>query len=217
MQRRDREWFFEVNADRDVNSGRVLAGFVATLADDLNVITAQRSELFADRLEVAGSVIEVLQRAWGEVVETVPDAWEEVGGLDEAVLTEAGLTGQQLRLKIAAWDESRQVLDRMFGSTESALEHVPEGANLFVGTDVPLFGAEGALAYADAYSPRLPILTGHPRRLWGRLLRRIWRTLGYADTILGSIPVVKGAVEPIKEYKEIVENLSADAGDIRTQ
>lgn len=210
MQRQEREWFFTGSAGGENVSAGVLAGFIATLADDLSVITAQSSALFVDRLEVASSVVDVLRSAWVEVLGTVPDAWRQVGLLDEDTLRGAGLTGQQLRLKIAAWDESRQVLDRMFGETESSLESLPEDID-------PFFGAEGPLALANAYSPRIPILTGHPRRLWGRLLRRIWRTLGYADVILGSIPVVKDAVEPIKEYKEIVENLSADAGDVRTR
>lgn len=209
MQRREREWFFSHNADGvSNNSAGVLAAFVLTLSDDLNTITAQASQLFDGRLEFATEVVESLPLAWGDVRrDAVFGAWEFLCNVDEVDLGPAGLTGPQLRLKVTAWDESRQALDRLFGETGSLRSSRSDGPDAL---------SEVHPRFREAYvlSPQLPLLSGRPRRRWGKLLRRIAVTLGYADTILGSIPIRNAAIERLKECKEIVEKFSGDAGDV---
>lgn len=211
MEPQERDWFFSMTDERpDHTSAEILAAFVLTLADDLNTVTAHAPDLLR-RLQFAEPFASAtLPAAWTEVRETVPGLIREIEALSEASLALRGLTGLQLRMKVTAWDESRRSLVEILGEQRAG------EMNVELRRDALLEGE--TLEGAPVFAPPLQVPVVPQSRPWPRrLLRRLAKTLDYADTILGSITPLVSLLEPLKEYKEIAEKVLGDAAEIQSQ
>lgn len=112
-------------------------------------------------------------------------------------LAQEGLSGAQLRLKIAVWRRARAAMIAEFNNsedTESRSDPLPKHAQLPISAEEP----------------------PHPRKLPRRVRRALKftaRMLSYANTILGSLAKLAGQFERFKEIKETVERLSDNMAD----
>jgi hypothetical protein len=186
---------------QEPQANQALATFVLTLYDDLDALVSLREVLFlspghTDRYSV--EVVRALGEAWTEVADDRVNHVTTVLGLSETNdLSPVGLSGAQLRLKIAVWRRARAARSTEFNDSEDA---EPRSSSL----------PDPTKPEARAEEPR------HPRKLPRRVrvaLKFVASMLSYADTILGSLAKLAGHSERLKEIKEIVERLSGDMAD----
>jgi hypothetical protein len=187
--------------DGQESANRDLAVFVLTVYDDLDAIVSLREVLFlppgrTDQYTV--DAVRALGEAWSEIVDDRDNHVTGILDLDETdVLAPAGLSGAQLRLKIAVWRRARAAMITEFGNSEDAKERSssrPEPTKFDARAEKP----------------------AHPRKLPRRVrvaLKLVASMLSYADTILGSLARLAGQHERLKEFKETVERLSGDMAD----
>src|SRR5215469_13693527 len=105
-------------------ANQTLATFVLTVYDDLDALVSLREVLFlppgrTDRYTV--EAVRELGDAWNEVVGDRENHVTTILGLSVANgLTQDGLSGAQLRLKIAVWRRARAAMITEFNNSEDA-------------------------------------------------------------------------------------------------
>lgn len=185
---------------QETPANQTLATFVLTVYDDIDALVSLREVLFlppghTDRYTV--DAVRALGEAWTEVVTDRDGHVTAIFNLNVNGLTQEGLSGAQLRLKIAVWRRARAAMIAEFNNsedTESRSDALPKHAQLPISAEQPV----------------------HPRKLPRRVrraLKFIASMLGYANTILGSLAKLAGQYERFKEIKETVERLSDNMAD----
>jgi hypothetical protein len=197
---------FELNAYSDYPEV-ILASFVWTVYEDLDVFVSQRAPLFsptrgdADERAQMLELLNLLGTAWPEVMAQRPLTARAILNLNGDALAPPGLVGNQLRLKILAWERARNRFESVLIGRYDDDQLQTE--NRFAGftTIRP--------------APRLNFQQRIARRLSARArtrLRRLNSLLAYADIPLGSLLALVPLVDPLVEVKQLVEQISGDLG-----
>jgi hypothetical protein len=175
-----------------------LAGFVWTLYDDVDTLVVLRGDLFASTPPAVQELVDFLSNlgdAWPGVAATRDAVIDAVLSLSLIQLTDAGLAGVELTAKLDLWRAARaQLLDTLEDGE-------PVGDAV-----VPQSPPTGVLPERRSLPRRRP-------RLVKRTCRFISRTLGHADTILGSLSKLVNQSERLKEIKETLEKTSSEVAD----
>jgi hypothetical protein len=186
---------------QETPANETLATFVLTVYNDIDALVSLRELLFlppghTDRYTV--EAVRALGEAWTEVVTDRDSHLAAIFGLSATNdLIQAGLSGAQLRLKIAVWRRARVAMIAEFNNsedTESRSDPLPKPAQPPISAEEPV----------------------HPRKVPRRVrraLKFVASILSYANTILGSLAKLAGQYERFKEIKETVERLSDNMAD----
>jgi hypothetical protein len=185
----------------------VLASFVWTVYEDIDTFVELREPLFSptrgddDEREQMREILDVLEVAWTDVFDGRQETIRAVLAQSSSSLTPLGLAGNGLRVKILAWERSRDRFERvLIGRNESDQRE----------TDRP-FTEFQTLRPAQRLSFRPRMF----RRLSARArqrLRRLSSLLAYADIPLGSLLAVVPLVDPLVEVKQLIEQIAGDLG-----
>jgi hypothetical protein len=187
---------------QEPTDNQILAGFAVTLDDDLDALVSLREVLFLPPRpdQYAVDAVRRLDEAWRSVLVGRDARVTEIMQLNSSSLEESGLSGAELRLKMAVWRRARAAAVAEFEDSEDR-DARSEALAAVARTDVT----------AEATFPRKL-----PRRL--RLgLKSVSKMLGYADTIIGSLLRITGQFERFKELKETVEKLTRDVSEEHTE
>lgn len=184
-------------------SRQELASFLATLCEDLNTTIALRGYLFAPVGENGDGANE-------ELLYLMDQAWAEArGGVPELILAalypspsqalgleRAGLTGAQLRFKVAAWRISRLALLEAFRDSDD-----PDTPPDFLAQVPP------QVIRQDEPLPRR-----RPRfKKWA--LKKLSQVFAHGDTILESFASAVSLGHALEEIKKVTERMSNDWSD----
>jgi len=191
-----------------VNSPEVvLASFVWTVYDDLDVLVSQRVSLFSptrgedDERQQMLELINVLGAAWPEVLSQRPVTISAILSLNSFSLAPLGLAGNQLRLKILGWERARNRFERVLVGRYD--DEQVQAENL--AADFQSVRPAPRMNFQQRTAQRLSALAR------GRL-RRLNSFLAYADIPLGSLLALVPLVDPLVELKQLVEQVAGDLG-----
>jgi hypothetical protein len=220
-----------------------LSAFVAITIWDLDVLVGLREVLWLGPGRQSVDDVELVRRlgpAWDELVQVVPQLFDRLDQLEEALtketpaplqtglLAERGLTGAQLDAKLAAWWAARERLLSLFAESDDPRPRYPELSALIADRSTVAGGAQGG---PNLWQSSLKSHVRNPMpwaagvigidsqlpRWWEKSLRAICESLDHAGTVLKSLAAVVGLSEPVGEVVDLVKKMSCHAAENAAQ
>jgi hypothetical protein len=185
----------------------ILASFVWTVYEDVDVFIAQREPLFSptrgneDERDGMRELLDVLGLAWPEVLSQRRQTVTAIMSVGSGALAGRGLAGNELRLKMLGWEQARNRLERvLIGRYQEVLIETDESLAEF-----QTIRPAQRLSFRQRVAQRL---SARARRR----LRRLSSLLAYADIPLGSLQTLVPLIDPLIEVKQLIEQLAGDLG-----
>jgi hypothetical protein len=183
----------------------VLASFVWTVYEDVDVFVDQREPLFSptrgdeDERQQMREILDTLVLAWPDVFSGRQETVRAVLRQSSSTLSPLGLAGNALRLKMLAWERARDRFERVMVGRYQSDQRASDGP----------FTEFQSIRPAQRLSLRPRIF----RRLSAQArvrLKRLNALLGYADIPLGSLLALIPLAEPLVEVKQVIEQIAGD-------